>query len=163
MSLRIGTIFSKLREQIADFLYPQPKVGIAVIVAHDGLVLFGQRAKRIGDGTWQVSGGHLEFMEDVEACALRELFEETNLRGVNPRIVTVTDNPYTEERKHYITIWVIVEVVNPLALLNREPTKCHGWKWFSIDNLPSPMFEASNVLTPDGLRKAMSQSVALVL
>lgn len=142
-----------LRERIADFLYPQPKVGIGVLVFNSGRVLLGERAKEIGRGSWQASGGHLEFMESFEDCALRELFEETNLIGINPRVVSVTNNPFPAFAKHYITVWVAVEVEDTASLRNVEATKCRGWQWFDFDDLPSPLFEASGVLTPDSLHR----------
>ena len=151
-----------LRERLADAIYPQPKVGLAVLVFDGEKLLLGKRAKAIGRDHWQASGGHLEFMESFEACALRELAEETGLIGIKPRIVSVTNNPYPHARKHYVTVWVAVEADDVTALQNLEPTKCHGWQWFHIDSLPSPLFEASGILTSDGLKHVLRNSLGPV-
>ena len=56
-----------------------PRIGVAVIVVRDGKVLLGKRKNAHGEGRWGFPGGHLEFMETVEACAAREVLEETGL------------------------------------------------------------------------------------
>ena len=54
-------------------------VGVGVLVVRDGLVLLGRRLGAHGAGTWAAPGGRLEFGEQIEACAQRELAEETGL------------------------------------------------------------------------------------
>ena len=44
-----------------------------------GKILLGQRKNAHGEGTWAFPGGHLEFGESLEACAAREVLEETGL------------------------------------------------------------------------------------
>ncbi len=156
MKLRIGNIIPTLRERIAARTCRHPKIGIAVIARHDENVLMGLRAgKKVGAGMWQFSGGHLDFMEaSIFAAGLRELAEETNLVGVNPRFsneddvgrviapAPVTSNCYPERNQHYGTIWMVVDVPDPSTLFNREgPDKCERWDWFHHLLLPSPRFE----------------------
>ncbi len=53
-------------------------------------------------------GGHLEFGESFEHCAIREVLEETGL-SINPESVqflTATNDIMASERKHYVTIFV---------------------------------------------------------
>ena len=56
---------------------PAVRVGVGVLVLREGRVLLGRRQGAHGAGTWALPGGHLEFGESVEACARRELLEET--------------------------------------------------------------------------------------
>ena len=59
-----------------------PRIGVGCVVERNGLVLLGQRKGAHAEGFWAFPGGHLEFGETVEACARRELVEETGLTFV---------------------------------------------------------------------------------
>ncbi|KAF9072852.1 NUDIX hydrolase domain-like protein [Rhodocollybia butyracea] len=76
------------------------------------------------------SGGHLEGGESFEDCAAREVIEETNLKIKNVRFLTATNDVMEAEGKHYVTIWVACEIVDPEAEPeNCEPEKCEKWEW----------------------------------
>ena len=70
---------------VAALHVPRTRVGVGVIVVRGGLVLLGQRLGSHGAGTWALPGGNLEFGESVEACARRELLEETGLHLTSVR------------------------------------------------------------------------------
>ena len=53
------------------------RVGVGVFVWRDGRFIMGQRLGSHGANTWSVPGGHLEFGESWEDCAIREVKEET--------------------------------------------------------------------------------------
>ena len=115
-----------------------PRVGVGVCVMEKGKVLLGKRKGAHGVGQWSFPGGHLEFGETLEACATRELAEETGLKAVSLQLGPWT-NDIIEETKHYITFFAFVsQFEGKLELL--EPHKCEGWQWFEWDRLPSPLF-----------------------
>ena len=137
----------------------RPQVGLAVLAFNKNRILLGKRKKKnldgspgVGDGCWQTPGGHLEFGESFEACSVRELREETDLLGVDPLVVQVTNNVFPEQQRHYVTVWMGLYIDNPETLVNLEPDKCEVWQWFDFDELPSPLFEASEVLDLRTLR-----------
>lgn len=117
----------------------RPKVGVGVMLRNDGKILLGKRKNAHGEGSWSFPGGHLEFKESWEACAKREVFEETGLEIKNLQFATATNDIFEKEGKHYITIIIIADyAVGELQL--KEPDKCEAWEWFSWENLPEPLF-----------------------
>ena len=53
-----------------------PRVGVGIIITRGEQVLMLKRLNVHGQGTWSTSGGHLEFGESPEKCAIREAKEE---------------------------------------------------------------------------------------
>lgn len=117
----------------------EPRVGVGVFVVKEGKILLGQRINSHGSGTWSIPGGHLEFFEDFETCAKREVLEETGLRIKDVSFVAVTNDLFAKEEKHYITIFLKSKYVSGVPLV-LEPDKCLKWEWVDFDDLPSPLF-----------------------
>lgn len=118
-----------------------PRVGVGVIVQKDGKVLLGPRKGSHGSSKWAPPGGHLEFGESVEECARRELLEETGLNAISCTLGPWVENVMENGRKHYITVYVIVDQFEGEPLL-LEPDKCEVWQWVAWDQLPSPLFDS---------------------
>ncbi len=116
-----------------------PMVGVGVICSHNGKVLLLHRAHAHGAGSWSMPGGHLEFGETPEDCALREMLEETGVHGVHPRFVALTNDIFQAEDKHYITIWMQVDYAGGDAALS-APEESTEVGWFGWDALPRPFF-----------------------
>lgn len=66
-------------------------------------------------GTLQTPGGHIEHGEDLGACAVREAEEETGLVVEAGNVLTITNDVFKEEGKHYITIFIDCTMTNPDA------------------------------------------------
>jgi 8-oxo-dGTP diphosphatase len=117
----------------------KPRVGVGCIVQKEGMVLLGKRKGSHAEGYWGFPGGHLEFGETIEACAQRELLEETGLSPVSVRLGPWVENMMEDNQKHYITLFVFIDqFIGELTLL--EPHKCDGWDWFTWEDLPKPLF-----------------------
>ncbi len=117
----------------------RPKVGVGVIVIKDGKVLLGKRKNAHGEATWCFPGGHLEFNEEIEDCAVREVKEETGISIKNIRRGPYTNDIFKEEGKHYVTLFVIADFSDGEVRV-MEPDKCEKWEFFEWDNLPEPLF-----------------------
>jgi MOSC domain-containing protein YiiM/ADP-ribose pyrophosphatase YjhB (NUDIX family) len=114
------------------------KLGVGVIVVRRDEILFGLRRGAHGAGMWSCPGGNLDAGESAETCALRELYEETGLNGLNPRVVAETKDDFPEGLR-YRTLVVRVDWTGGEPEL-REPEACARWGWFAWDDPPQPLF-----------------------
>ncbi|KAF2135148.1 uncharacterized protein K452DRAFT_293439 [Aplosporella prunicola CBS 121167] len=114
-----------------------PIPGVAALVYNrEGKILFAQRKGILGNGKWAPAGGHLEIGETFTECAEREVMEETGLRTKNHRFVGATSDMMPNARKHYVSLYVACELVDPDAQpVNMEPEKCGGFQWLSMDEV----------------------------
>ncbi|HEY1857966.1 NUDIX hydrolase [Acidocella sp.] len=65
---------------MAEPNYPSaPQVGIGIVVLRGPEVLLVRRGKAPAKGAWSLPGGRQELGETAEACARRELLEETGI------------------------------------------------------------------------------------
>lgn len=126
-----------------------PRVGVGIIVLREGRVLLGLRSGSHGSGTWSVPGGHLEFGETIEQCAAREVLEETGLVIEDVKPGPYTNDVFTDEGRHYVTIYVTArsDSGEPRVM---EPSKCSRWQWFRWSELPSPLFLPVETLCRSG-------------
>ena len=116
-----------------------PKIGVGVIVVKDNKVLLGKRKNAHGQGSWSFPGGHLEFKEQIEDCARREVQEETGISIKNIRMGTFTNDIFRKEGKHYITLFVVSEYASGEVRV-MESEKCEKWGWVEWSKLPQPLF-----------------------
>lgn len=120
----------------------RPQVGVGAMVMRDGRVLLGRRKGAHGAGTYAWCGGHLEFGETLEACACREVREETGLEVVSLKLLCVSN--IIAYSKHYVDFEFLVEVApgEPRVL---EPDRIECWGWYELDRLPAPLFKAGEL------------------
>ncbi len=52
------------------------------------------------------TGGHLEYSESLEACAIREVHEETGVIIADGAFRAITNDTFEAEKKHSISIWM---------------------------------------------------------
>jgi ADP-ribose pyrophosphatase YjhB (NUDIX family) len=70
---------------------PTPKIAVNALVFNaQGEVLL---AKRTDNGLWCIPGGHVDLGETLAEACLRELYEETGLRGKVTRLVGIYSDP----------------------------------------------------------------------
>lgn len=116
----------------------RPGVGVGVFIKKDNKILLQKRIGAHGADTWSVPGGHMEYGESPEDTAAREAKEEVNVDIRGSRVVGLT-NDIHKEGKHYVTIFVEAEYAAGEPRSN-EPEFVSEVGWFSLDNLPSPLF-----------------------
>ncbi len=124
---------------IKHLSFKEPKVGVAAIIRKDGRVLLIRRKNVHGAGSWSTPGGHLDFGETPEQCAIREAREETGIEVAHVRFRAITNDVFESFGKHYTTIWMESEY------LSGEPHVAADYEvaeigWFAWDALPEPLF-----------------------
>jgi len=117
-------------------------VGVGVMIRRGPLILLGKRLSGPGAGFYGWAGGHLEFGETPEACAVREVAEETGLAITQEMLVPLCVSNTTAYGSHYIDIEFRCEILDGQPRV-MEPEKLESWDWYPLDALPAPMFEAA--------------------
>jgi 8-oxo-dGTP diphosphatase len=121
-----------------------PKVGVGVMIFRGGnQTLLGKRKGSHGEGEYAFPGGHLEYGESFEECAVRETREETGIEIANIQY-QLTANITKYGLKHYVHIGMTADWESGEAEL-LEPDKSEQWGWYPIDNPPDPLFEMSRL------------------
>jgi len=116
----------------------KPQVGTAMIIVNNDKVLLMKRKGPHGHGTWSTPGGHLDFGETLEGCALREAKEEVGVDVFDVRFRCVTNDMFEEEGQHYITVWLEGKPVGEPTIAAEKEVEEIGW--FAWDALPQPLF-----------------------
>ncbi len=103
-----------------------------------GKLLIGRRRDSTLLG---LPGGWLEFGENWEDCASRELFEETNIKKPATEFhhIYTLNCRYIDKGHHNISCIMLAEVKKEelYKVRNNEPDKCLGWYWISVEEMRS--------------------------
>ena len=132
--------------------------GVGIMILKDNEVLLGHRhpnpekasSSLHGEGTWTMPGGKLHFGEDLKEAAKREVLEEIGLTINNLDLISVTND--IAQDAHFVTIGFLCKDFSgqPKAM---EPDEITEWKFFDLNNLPSPIFPPSEKIIRNYLAK----------
>jgi 8-oxo-dGTP diphosphatase len=112
---------------------------VGVIVEKNGQVLLLKRKNVHGAGSWSTPGGHLEYGESPEECAIREVKEETGVNIGDVEFRAFTNDLFEASEKHYITIWMEGRLLSGEPIVNAS-YEASDVGWFAWDALPKPLF-----------------------
>ncbi|MBD3178554.1 MAG: NUDIX domain-containing protein [Candidatus Latescibacteria bacterium] len=122
------------------YLNPSPAAG--VLVMKEGSVLLVRRRYQPYRGMWVMPSGYIEYEEDVEDTALRELREETGLLaeldGIHT-VVSVSDDPRGN------TVMVLYEGHITGGEL-KAGDDAEDVRFFPLDDLPPVAFQAQRTI-----------------
>jgi len=131
------------------YAYPHPAVSTDVVlftIRQDKLMLL--LIKRRGEpfaGSWALPGGFLEIGEDLEACAARELEEETGLRDIYLEQLYTFGKPDRDPRERVISV-AYYALVPSDKLEPRAASDAADTGWFARDDLPSLAFDHDRII-----------------
>lgn len=128
--------------------YPRPCVTTDCLIFRKmelgwGLLLI-ERGNEPFKGCWALPGGFLEMEEDLDACAARELQEETGLTGISLHQLCAFGAPKRDPRHRTISVafWGIDDTQQQ-AVGSDDAAQA---RWFALDQLPSLAFDHALII-----------------
>ena len=112
-----------------------PFVGVGCIVIRHGELLLVRDRK----GFWSTPGGHLDFGESPDSCAMRETLEETGISVSNVQFVAITNDLVPDNGKHYLTVWMRADADDNAVAKVCDTDEITEVGWFSMNALPEPL------------------------
>ena len=113
-----------------------PRTGCSVLVAENNKVLLIKRGKNPYKGYWSLPGGGQEIGETLQECAIRELFEETNLVANTIRFGCVRDRIQRldngEIAHHFVLTTFVVDHCEGELIAKDDAEEC---RWYSLTEI----------------------------
>lgn len=121
----------------------------AVVLDHDEHLLLVKRGMEPGKGKWCLPGGFVELDESPSEGVLRELHEETGLRG---EVIQLIEAVY-EESPFYGPLIIIGYVVTPQGGRLQAGDDAAEVQYFPLADLPPVAFDSHQTLIDKITRK----------
>ena len=143
-----------------DNVNKKPGVGVGIMILKDNKVLLGKRhgdpkkadSELHGEGSWTMPGGKLHFKEELEDAAFREVLEETGVKIDKEKLEIISVTNDMVEDAHFVTIgFLCKDIEGEIKVM--EPDEITEWRWFELNNLPSPIFFPSRKIIKNFLEK----------
>jgi len=128
--------------------YENPLPSAAAFVRNsEGGILLVKRGVEPGYGQWALPSGFIEIEETPGMACLRELEEETGLKGKIAQLVGV----YSQESSMYKNVIIIGYEVDVFGELQPGSDSLEA-KYFSPQELPEIAFPSHSQMLADGMR-----------
>ena len=113
-----------------------PIAATIAAVFHEERVLLVRRANPPDAGRWGFPGGKIEAGEPIETAAVRELFEETGIRGQARRVFTAVDAFDRDEhgnlKRHFVLVAVLCDWIAGDPVAGDDALEA---QWFRLEDL----------------------------
>ena len=120
-----------------DRRYPsRPIVGVGVVILDADKVLLIKRGKPPRAGSWSLPGGAQESGETLKEAALREIYEETNLKVEIIGLIDIVDSIRRDKKGdteyHYTLIDFAARVIGGALRAGDDAIDSH---WFTLKKI----------------------------
>ena len=135
-------------EMAYTYKYPRPAVTVDIAVLKkddDGYgILLIKRKNDPFAGRWALPGGFVDMDETVEVAASRELFEETNMLGINLKQFRVFSELDRDPRGRTISVVFIGFLTDQQEVIAKDDAKevC----WYNLNELPELAFDHGEII-----------------
>lgn len=130
-----------------EFPHPAVTTDVVLFTLRDERlqVLLVKRRNPPFENCWALPGGFVGIDEDIEACALRELKEETGVTGVFLEQLYTFGAPKRDPRERVITVAYFA--LAPHDSINiRAASDAREVAWFPCDALPALAFDHDQII-----------------
>lgn len=114
----------------------RPVAATIAAVFHEDRILLVRRANPPDAGRWGFPGGKIEAGEPIETAAVRELFEETGIRGRARRVFTAVDVFDRDDDgrllRHFVLIAVLCDWIAGEPVAGDDALDA---RWFRLEEL----------------------------
>jgi 8-oxo-dGTP diphosphatase len=108
-------------------------------------VLLVRRARAPYKGTWALPGGFVRSDEDLDACARRELEEETGVAGYYLEQLYTFGTVDRDPRERVVTV-AYYALIPSDELVLRAASDADAVSWFPVGGLPELAFDHAEIL-----------------
>lgn len=139
--------------------YANPVPSVAAFVHNAGRILLVKRGVAPGKNKWALPSGFIEQHEIPEEAVVRELREETNLRGTTSHLIGV----YTEPTRRYGNVLLIGYALHVKHSTLKSGSDTKDARFFPSDKLPQIPFASHRAIIRDGLARENKTTLIEVL
>lgn len=115
---------------------------VDAIIPYKGKIVLIKRANEPFKGYYALPGGIVEYGEKVEDALLREVEEETGLKGKIYKLVGVYSDPNRDPRGHFVSVCFVVKCKGEL----RAGSDAKEVGLFDLKNLPKLAFDHEKMI-----------------
>lgn len=132
-----------IEEEASRGGYPHPRLTVDAVTVSEGRVLLVRRGRPPFEGRWALPGGFVTRGERLEEAVLRELEEETGVRGRVLGVVGAYSRPDRDPRGHTVSV---VYAVEPTRGRPRGGDDAAEARWHSLETVPELAFDHSEIV-----------------
>jgi len=116
---------------------------VDAIIPYEGKIVLIKRLNEPFRNHYALPGGIVEYGESVEEAVLREVEEETGLKGKIHSLVGVYSDPKRDPRGHYVSVCF---VVLPIGGELKAGSDAKELGLFSLEKLPKLAFDHEKMI-----------------